>query len=357
MTNREFLSPGDDKMNNLEPSRCALFIDFDNMYLGLLNDSKDAAERFATNPALWLNWLEKSMPGFDEDPGGERRRRLLIRKCYLNPGLFGKYRTFFARHGFTVVDCPALTMQGKNSADIVMVMDIIDSMNNGHHIEEFILMSADADFTPLFIRLRASDRRTTAIISTPVAAAYRGACDLVVEEHLFVSGGLKITGWKEAGRNVSGKISATKIDQKESIEIKDNLHQVTPALAEFIRRMHDLTEAPMLAPQQYTAIFRELAGVLNNPESQRDNPYKIAQTVRDRCKQAANPVGVNPISLVLRFLLSNHRQKMLDPTIHLDAITHARNFYGIVTQLLANARAELDDNETSMLEEWLLGRA
>ncbi|RJQ24347.1 NYN domain-containing protein [Candidatus Parcubacteria bacterium] len=344
-------------MGKLEYRRCALFIDFDNMYIGLNNDSQEAAERFATNPAPWLSWIEKSMPGYSTYPGsGKQQRRLLIRKCYLNPGPFGKYRTYFARHGFTVIDCPALTAMGKNSADIVMVMDILDTLNQDLRIDEFILMSADADFTPLFIRLRANDRRTTAIISTPVAAAYRGACDLVVEEGTFVSDGLGITGWRESGGDVN-KEAPSESDRLNGLSNEHPLHKLNPELAEFIRRMHDLTEAPMLTPQQYSLIFRELATVLNEPNCQRNSPLKIAQDVRDRCKTTDAPVGVKPISLVLRHLLSHHRKVMLDPSIHHNAETEARNFYDMVTVLLANARAELDSKEKGMLGQWLMGEA
>lgn len=343
-------------MASQEHRRCALFIDFDNMYLGLKYDSKDAAERFATNPGRWLSWIEKSLPGFSADPGSEGNRRLIVRKCYLNPGPFGKYRTYFARHGFTVVDCPALTTMGKNSADIVMVMDILDTLNQDLRIDEFILMSADADFTPLFIRLRANDRRTTAIISTPVAAAYRGACDLVVEEGTFVSEGLGIIGWREAGADVHPETPAGP-EKLNGPPEEHPLRKLDPELAEFIRRINDLTEAPMLSPQMYAMIFRELAAVLNEPDCPRDFPQKIAQAVRNRCKDAETPVGVKPISLVIRCLLLKHRQTMLDPSISHNAETEARNFHDMVAMLLANARAELDDKEKRMLGEWLLGKA
>ncbi|HEX2079831.1 MAG TPA: NYN domain-containing protein, partial [Longimicrobium sp.] len=103
--------------------KVALFVDFDNIFLGLRETSREAAEAFATKPQTWLRWIEQGMGnGSDADAG--TGRRILIRRCYLNPDTFGKYRGYFTRSGFAVVDCPSLTSRGKNSSDIVMVMDI-----------------------------------------------------------------------------------------------------------------------------------------------------------------------------------------------------------------------------------------
>ena len=51
--------------------------------------------------------------------------------------------------GFEIIDCPALTSEGKTSTDIHMVLDIIDLLQHEAHYDEFIVFSADADFTPV----------------------------------------------------------------------------------------------------------------------------------------------------------------------------------------------------------------
>ena len=60
--------------------RTALFVDFDNVYIGLQRLDPVAAEAFATNPAHWLSELESGT-----DAEGDFSRRFLIRACYLNP--------------------------------------------------------------------------------------------------------------------------------------------------------------------------------------------------------------------------------------------------------------------------------
>ncbi|WP_308121873.1 NYN domain-containing protein, partial [Actinotalea ferrariae] len=155
--------------------RCALFVDFDNVYLGLRRLDPAAAEAFAGSPGHWLRALES---GSDVD--GDFSRRFLIRACYLNPSAFSQFRPNFTRAGFSVVDCPSLTQQGKSSADINLVLDAVDALAASTHYDEFVILSADADFTPLALRCRAADRRVTIITAGPAASAYRAVADTVV---------------------------------------------------------------------------------------------------------------------------------------------------------------------------------
>jgi hypothetical protein len=155
--------------------RAAMFVDFDNVYIGLRRLDPDAAEAFATDPGHWLGELEV---GTDAD--GDFRRRFLVRACYLNPSVFSRYRPNFTRAGFQVVDCPSLTQQGKSSADINLVLDAVDALAADTRYEEFVIVSADADFTPLAQRCRAADRRVTIITASPAAAAYRAVADTVI---------------------------------------------------------------------------------------------------------------------------------------------------------------------------------
>ena len=155
--------------------RCALFVDFDNVYVGLRRLDPVAAEEFAGSPGRWLAGLEN---GSDAD--GEFTRRFLVRSCYLNPSAFSQFRPNFTRAGFSVIDCPSLTQQGKSSADINLVLDAVDALNATTRYDEFMILSADADFTPLAHRFRAADRRVTIVTASPAASAYRAVADTVI---------------------------------------------------------------------------------------------------------------------------------------------------------------------------------
>lgn len=155
--------------------RSALFVDFDNVYIGLARLDPRAAEAFATDPAHWLSEL-----GQGSDVDGDLTRRFLVRACYLNPSVYSRFRPNFTRAGFTVVDCPSLTQQGKSSADINLVLDAVDALAATTRYDEFVIVSADADFTPLAQRCRADDRRVTIITASPAASAYRSVADTVI---------------------------------------------------------------------------------------------------------------------------------------------------------------------------------
>ena len=160
--------------------KAALFIDFDNVFLSLKKDYSDAvAKRFA-NPSRWLPWLEGGEHANGKDTfRGERS--LLIRRCYGSPDLMRPFRAYFTRLGFQVVDCPPLTKSGKNSADIVMTLDIADTIEHTTRFDEFLILSSDADFTPVALRLRAHDRITSILANQQTAAAFRSCCDIVID--------------------------------------------------------------------------------------------------------------------------------------------------------------------------------
>ncbi len=172
--------------------KSALYVDFDNIFFGLEPEDPRAAEEFARSVGRWLAWMENEMLVPIGEGGRPLERHILVRRCYGNPEKMGKYRGYFTRNGFSVVDCPPLTTRGKNSADIVMVMDILDALAHPTRFDEFIIMSADADFTPLVLRLRMHDRRTVAIVAGNAAAAYKASCDLVVSDDEFVDRALKL---------------------------------------------------------------------------------------------------------------------------------------------------------------------
>jgi len=170
--------------------RSALFVDFDNVLLGLQPTSKVGAQRFATSPETWLPWFEAA--GHVDDEARDERR-ILLRRVYMNPDRFGTYRKYFTYCGFETIDCPSLTGMGKNSADIRMVLDIVDALDHPTRFDEFIILSADADFTPVLQKLRAHDRET-AVLSTPLtarplksAATYAFEVDDFLENALGVS--------------------------------------------------------------------------------------------------------------------------------------------------------------------------
>lgn len=211
--------------------RSALFVDFDNIYLGLQREDPNAAEQFATNPSHWLHWLSESLSLDSEELGGRQKRKVLFRRCYLNPSQFGRFRPYFTRAAFEVVDCPPLTSGGKTSADIQMVMDILDALGHATRFEEFIILSGDADFTPMLLRLSKYDRRSAVLAIGPASVAYKAACDLLIDQDIFLEEAIGVIP------NVSNRASegATTSAMQELLRrIADKVHEKAVAVGELV---------------------------------------------------------------------------------------------------------------------------
>jgi hypothetical protein len=181
------LVPRDDEEQQLldNKMKSALFVDFDNVYSGLRKLDPMIAERFGRQPLEWVQWLIKDLALPDGAPA-DAQRRLLVRRVYLNPQVYQRFRPSFNHGGFEIVDCPAMTSEGKTSTDIHMVLDMVDLLQHQVHYDEFIVFSADADFTPVLRKLRRWDRRTTVLAVGFPSAAYRASADLLIDTDLFV---------------------------------------------------------------------------------------------------------------------------------------------------------------------------
>ncbi|MET0639328.1 MAG: NYN domain-containing protein, partial [Hyphomicrobium sp.] len=201
------------KRESSGPVLTTVFVDYDNIYLSLKRKNEDAAKRFAKDSGVWLQGIVSgelitATNGFTLPA----ERRIVMNRCYGNPvprrnthdnstdmNSFPFIRHHFLRAGFEVIDCPPLTAQLKNSADIRIVMDVRDILNHDTYFDEFIIMSGDADFTPLLHRLRAHARRTVVFANDHTAQPYTAISDGEIRESNLIS---LLTN---SGRAISGE--------------------------------------------------------------------------------------------------------------------------------------------------------
>jgi hypothetical protein len=172
----------------MNPAGAALYLDFDNVFSGLLQLDPKVALQFAEDPGRWVARLKEGLLA-------DRPRRWLVLRCYMNPAgavrdprsanatsriEFSRFRQAFTREGFEVVDCPRLT-ETKNGADIRIVIDVMESLASSTRFDEYVIASGDSDMTPLLVRLRAADRRTTAIAATEAARGFAVVADRFID--------------------------------------------------------------------------------------------------------------------------------------------------------------------------------
>lgn len=183
------------------PILSTVFVDYDNIYLSLKRKNDEAAKRFSKDAALWLREIASGRLITSSGTYTPRReRRIVMTRCYGNPvprknahdnstdmNSFPFIRHHFLKSGFEVIDCPPLTAQLKNSADIKIVMDITDILQHDTYFDEVIIISGDADFTPLLHRLRAHARRTVVFANDYTAQPYTAISDGEVRESDLIS--------------------------------------------------------------------------------------------------------------------------------------------------------------------------
>lgn len=224
--------------------KSALFVNFDNVYSGLRKLDPAIADRFARQPLEWVNWVIGELELPDHAPAGARRR-LLVRRCYLNPQAYQRFRPSFNLAGFEIIDCPALTSEGKTSTDIHMVLDIIDLLQHEARYDEFIVFSADADFTPVLRKLRRWDRRTTVLAIGFPSAAYRASADLLIDPDEFVRNALGFRDEDEAPATAA-----------------DNADVDGPSAVASARAAQVMPDAPPIDPIDSAALDRAVAEVV-----------------------------------------------------------------------------------------------
>jgi len=123
-----------------EDQKLALFIDIDNVIIGL---------RESGHPKFDVKLLLSRLL----DKG-----KIVIKKAYADWSRYAEYKRAFHESAFELIDIPQHKMTGKNSADIRMVVDEMDLASNKEHITTFVIGSGDSDFSPLVSKLKENNK-------------------------------------------------------------------------------------------------------------------------------------------------------------------------------------------------------
>lgn len=83
---------------------------------------------------------------------------VVVRKAYCDWGRYEKFKRSMHEANFELIDIPHVRQSGKNSADIRMVVDALDLAYTKPHIDTFVVISGDSDFSPLVSKLRENNK-------------------------------------------------------------------------------------------------------------------------------------------------------------------------------------------------------
>jgi uncharacterized protein (TIGR00288 family) len=140
-----FLQVPDRHNSDVEERKIALFCDFENIALGV-RDSE--SKKFEIN--LVLERLRE-------------KGKVIVKKAYSDWSRYGDYKKTFHEAGIELIEIPQKYYSGKNSADIKMVVDAMDLCYSNEHIDTFVVMSGDSDFSPLVSKLKENNKRVIGV--------------------------------------------------------------------------------------------------------------------------------------------------------------------------------------------------
>src|SRR3979490_2867280 len=114
----------------------AVFLDLENIALG----ARDA-----------------KIPSFDIEQVLERlllKGHIVVKKAYCDFDRYKDFKRGLHEAAFELIEIPHVRLSGKNSADIRMVVDALDLCYTKQHLDTFVILSGDSDFSPLVSKLR-----------------------------------------------------------------------------------------------------------------------------------------------------------------------------------------------------------
>jgi uncharacterized protein (TIGR00288 family) len=123
----------------------AVFCDFENVALGV---------------------REAEYPKFDIEKVLERlllKGNIVVKKAYCDWARYKDFKTPMHEASFELIEIPHVRQSGKNSADIRMVVDALDLCYTKEHVNTFVIISGDSDFSPLVSKLRENNKTVIGI--------------------------------------------------------------------------------------------------------------------------------------------------------------------------------------------------
>jgi uncharacterized protein (TIGR00288 family) len=138
----------------------AVFCDFENVALGVREAKYD---KFDIGKVLERLLLKGS---------------IVVKKAYCDWDRYKEFKAPMHAASFELIEIPHLRQSGKNSADIRMVVDALDLCYTKAHVDTFVIVSGDSDFSPLVSKLRENDKTVIGVgVKKSTSDLLVAACD------------------------------------------------------------------------------------------------------------------------------------------------------------------------------------
>ena len=146
--------------NNTKTRNMALFCDFENIALGVRDAKYDRFDLKAVLERLLL------------------KGNIVLKKAYSDWDRYQDFKAALHEAAFELIEIPHLRQSGKNSADIRMVVDALDLCYTKEHVDTFVLLTGDSDFSPLVSKLRENNKYVIGVgVKNSTSDLLTGNCD------------------------------------------------------------------------------------------------------------------------------------------------------------------------------------
>src|SRR6056300_1818081 len=143
-----------------EDKQLALFCDFENIALGVRDVG---ADKFDIGLVLERLLLKGS---------------IVTKKAYCDWDRYKQFKAGMHEAAFELIEIPHVKLSGKNSADIRMVVDALDLCYTKEHIDTFVIISGDSDFSPLVSKLRENAKKVIGLgVKNSTSDLLASSCD------------------------------------------------------------------------------------------------------------------------------------------------------------------------------------
>ncbi|HZW26598.1 MAG TPA: NYN domain-containing protein [Gallionella sp.] len=200
--------------NQPEITNMALFCDFENVALGV-RDAKYA--QFDIRKVLERLLLKGS---------------IVVKKAYCDWDRYKEFKATMHEAAFELIEIPHVRQSGKNSADIRMVVDALDLCYTKAHVDTFVIISGDSDFSPLVSKLRENNKYVIGIgVKDSTSDLLSANCD----EFIFYDDLVRVqeAKKKQAAKKAPAKVKAEAAKPAETKE-EDKRHEALEFLVETV---------------------------------------------------------------------------------------------------------------------------
>ena len=187
----------------------ALFCDFENIALGV----RDANyEKFDIEKVLERLLLKGS---------------IVVKKAYCDWERYKAFKAPMHEASFELIEIPHVRQSGKNSADIRMVVDALDLCYTKAHVDTFVIISGDSDFSPLVSKLRENAKNVIGVgVKNSTSDLLIANCDEFIYYDDLVRAKRKAPAKKKAAKSTSAateaapaKRSADEVRHQEALDL------------------------------------------------------------------------------------------------------------------------------------------